>query len=127
MRTICLLLTIIALGLGRAQAADCPDWSPARARQEMAALHERLDGWNHAYRVEARSPVSDAVYDQAAQRLAEWQPCSPAQTATPLAPLADAGGRVRSPVAQTGLAKLQNATAVDAWMHAHGEPDLWVQ
>lgn len=127
MRTICLLLTIIALGLGRAQAADCPDWSPARARQEMAALHERLDGWNHAYRVEGRSPVSDAVYDQAAQRLAEWRRCFPAQASAALAPLADAGGRVRSPVAQTGLAKLPDAAAVGAWMQAHGERDLWVQ
>ncbi|HEY9238844.1 MAG TPA: hypothetical protein VIP10_08415, partial [Burkholderiaceae bacterium] len=110
-----------------ARAADCPDWSPARARQELAALHDRLDGWNHAYRVEGQSPVSDAVYDQAMQRLAAWRHCFPAQAPAPLAHLADAGGRIRSPVAQTGLAKLPDAAAVGAWMHAHGDRDLWVQ
>ncbi|KZC40951.1 DNA ligase B [Rhodanobacter sp. FW510-R12] len=127
MRTSCLLLPMIVLGLGRVHAADCPDWSTARARQELAALHDRLDGWNHAYRVEGQSPVSDAVYDQAMQRLAGWQRCFPAQASAALAQLADAGGRVRSPVAQTGLTKLPDADAVGVWMHAHGDRDLWVQ
>ncbi|MBQ4855540.1 NAD-dependent DNA ligase LigB [Rhodanobacter sp. B2A1Ga4] len=112
---------------GVAHATACPDWSPARAQQELAALHDRLDGWNHAYRVEGQSPVSDAVYDQAMQRLAAWQRCFPAQAPAPLAPLADASGRIRSPVAQTGLAKLPDVAAVEAWMHAHGDHDLWVQ
>jgi DNA ligase (NAD+) len=127
MRTTCLLLILLASMAGAAHAADCPDWSPARARQELAALHDRLDRWNHAYRVEGRSPVSDAVYDQAVQRHVEWQRCFPASASAALAPLADTGGRVRSPVAQTGLAKLPDAAAVGAWMHAHGERDLWVQ
>jgi len=122
------LVAGIALSIaGVTRAADCPDWSPARARQELAALHDRLDGWNHAYRVEDQSPVSDAVYDQAMQRLAAWRRCFPAQAPAPLAHLADAGGRIRSPVAQTGLAKLPDAAAVGAWMHAHGDRDLWVQ
>lgn len=112
---------------GAAHAADCPDWSPAQARQELAALHDRLDGWNRTYRAGGRSPVSDAVYDQAMQRLAAWQDCFPAQAAAPLAPLASAGGRVRAPVAQTGLAKLPDDMAISAWMHARGGRDLWVQ
>ncbi|KZC30229.1 MULTISPECIES: NAD-dependent DNA ligase LigB [Rhodanobacter] len=127
MRTTCLLLILLASMAGAAHAAGCPDWPPARARQELAALHERLDGWNHGYRVEGQSPVSDAVYDQASQRLAAWRRCFPAQAPAPLAPLADAGGRVRAPVAQTGLAKLPDAAAIGAWMHAHGDRDLWVQ
>ncbi|WP_027485240.1 NAD-dependent DNA ligase LigB [Rhodanobacter sp. OR87] len=127
MRTTCLLLILLASMAGAAHAAGCPDWPPARARQELAALHARLDGWNHAYRVEGQSPVSDAVYDQASQRLAAWRRCFPAQAPAPLAPLADAGGRVRAPVAQTGLAKLPDAAAIGAWMHAHGDRDLWVQ
>ena len=126
MRTISLLSMGFAWAFA-AQAADCPDWPPARARQELAALRARLDGWNHAYRVEGRSPVSDAVYDQAEQRLAAWRQCFPAQASAPLAPLADAGGRVRAPVAQTGLAKLPDAAAVAAWMQARGNRDLWVQ
>ena len=127
MRTICLSLVLLAGLAGAAHAAACPDWSPARARQELAALHDRLDRWNHAYRVEGRSPVSDAVYDQAVQHHAEWQRCFPASASASLAPLADAGGRMRSPVAQTGLAKLPDADAVGAWMHARGDRDLWVQ
>ena len=126
------LLPIIAIGIAalatsEVRAADCPDWSPAQARQEMAALHDRLDGWNHAYRVDGQSPVDDAVYDQAQQRLAHWRGCFPAQAPAPLAHLADASGRVRAPVAQTGLAKLPDAAALAAWMHAHDEGDLWVQ
>ncbi|GAB3780394.1 NAD-dependent DNA ligase LigB [Dyella agri] len=127
MRTARLLLLWFVLPAGAAHAADCPDWPPGRAQQELAALHERLDGWNHAYRVDGRSPVSDAVYDQAEQRLAAWSRCFPAQTPAPLAHLADAGGRLRSPVAQTGLAKLADAAAVEAWMRARGNRDLWVQ
>ncbi len=112
---------------GVARAADCPDWSPAQARQELAALHDRLDGWNRAYRAGGQSPVDDAVYDQATQRLVAWQRCFPAQAPAPLAHLADAGGRIRSPVAQTGLAKLTDAAAIGAWMHVRGGDDLWVQ
>jgi NAD-dependent DNA ligase (contains BRCT domain type II) len=127
MRMIPLCLVLFASAAGAAHAADCPDWSPARARQELAALHERLDSWNHAYRVDGRSPVSDAVYDQAEQQLAAWSRCFLAQAPAPLAHLADAGGRVLAPVAQTGLAKLPDAAAVAAWMQARGNRDLWVQ
>lgn len=121
-----LLLAICAasrIGL----AADCPAWTPAQAKEEMAALHDRLDGWNHAYRVDGQSPVDDAVYDQSQQRLAHWRHCFPAQAPAELAHLADATGRVRSPVAQTGLAKLADAAAIADWMQARGNRDLWVQ
>ena len=121
------LAAIAACTAHVAHAAACPDWSPAQARQEMAALHDRLNGWNHAYRVDGQSPVDDAVYDQALQRLTHWRDCFPAQAPAPLAHLADAGGRVRTPVVQTGLTKLADAAALAAWMHAHDESDLWVQ
>ncbi len=127
MRAARFLLSLIALVAAAAHAADCPDWTPARARQELAALRARLDGWNHAYRVDGRSPVSDAVYDQAEQQLAAWRQCFPAQAPAPLAHLADDSGRVLTPVAQTGLAKLPDAAAVAAWMQARGNRDLWVQ
>ena len=124
------LLPMIGLALfatGVAQAADCPDWSTTQARQELGALHDRLDGWNRAYRAGGQSPVDDAVYDQAQKRLALWSRCFPAQAPAPLAHLADASGSARSPVAQTGLAKLPDAAALSAWMHEHGDDDLWVQ
>jgi len=106
--------------------AACPPWTGAQARQELAVLHDRLDGWNHAYRVSGQSPVDDAVYDQALQRFSRWRACFPQQAPAPLAHLADAGGTVTAPVAQTGLAKLPDATAVAAWMQSRGG-DLWVQ
>ncbi|MEO9078577.1 MAG: NAD-dependent DNA ligase LigB [Rhodanobacter sp.] len=122
-----LVVVITLLGFGSVRAADCPTWSPAQAQQELSALHDRIDGWNHAYRVSGQSPVDDAVYDQAKQRLTKWSRCFPAQAPAPLAHLADAGGEMRSPVAQTGLAKLPDAAALAAWMHERGDKDLWVQ
>jgi len=127
MRTACLLLLLVMSGVGSVHAADCPDWSPEQARQELAALHDRLDGWNHAYRVDGHSSVSDAVYDQAERQLATWSRCFPEQAPASLVHLGDAGGRVGSPAAQTGLAKLPDAAAVEAWMRARGNRDLWVQ
>lgn len=121
------VIALLMLTVGAARAADCPAWPPAQARQELLALHDRLDGWNHAYRVSGQSPVDDAVYDQAKRRLAQWADCFPAQAPMPLAHLADAGGSARSPVAQTGLAKLADAAALAAWMAQRGSRDLWVQ
>ncbi len=122
-----LLVGIIVLAARGAHAGDCPDWSPARAGQELLSLHDRLDGWNHAYRVDGQSPVDDAVYDQALQRLEQWQRCFPAQAPAALKHLADASGQITAPVAQTGLAKLPDAAALAQWMDARGDRDLWVQ
>ncbi|MEP6897338.1 MAG: NAD-dependent DNA ligase LigB [Rhodanobacter sp.] len=110
-----------------ARAADCPDWSPAQAKREMTALHGRLDDWNHAYRISGQSPVDDAVYDQAEQRLGAWRHCFPTQAPAMPTHLADAGGSVRAAVAQTGLAKLADAAALTAWMRERADQDLWVQ
>lgn len=121
-------VAVVAAGVQPAlRAADCPPWSPAQARQELVALHQRLDAWNHAYRVSGQAVVDDAVYDAALARFASWRSCFPAQAPAPPAPLADDGGSVVSPVAQTGLAKLADAAALAAWMRARGDRDLWVQ
>ncbi len=122
-----LLVGVIVLAAARVHAGDCPDWSPARAGQELAALHDHLDGWNHAYRVDGHSPVDDAVYDQALQRFEQWRRCFPAQASPALNHLGDATGRLASPVVQTGLAKLPDATALARWMDERGDRDLWVQ
>ena len=122
-----LLITAGAVCAGAAQARDCPPWSSTQAQQEMAALTARVDGWNHAYRVAGQSPVDDAVYDQALQQLGAWRRCFPAQAPALPAHLGDAGGTVRAPVAQTGLAKLPDAAALAAWMRARPADDLWVQ
>ena len=127
MRWLWPIASITALTAGAVHATDCPDWSPAQAKQELNALYDRLDGWNHAYRVSGQSPVDDAIYDQALKRFSAWRRCFPAQAPAMPAHLADASGDLRSPVAQTGLAKLPDATALAAWMHARDEQDLWVQ
>ena len=119
---------MLAIGLlAKPCMAACPAWDAPRAAQELQALHGQLDRWNHAYRTEGRSPVDDAIYDQALARYEDWRACFPAQAPPPLAHLADATGPVRTPVAQTGLAKLHDAAAVQAWMAARGHADLWVQ
>jgi DNA ligase (NAD+) len=121
------IVWLIGCCVAGAHADGCPAWSVTQARAEMLALHDRLDGWNRAYREGDQSPVDDAVYDQSLQRLLQWRQCFPAQAPALPAPLADATGSVRAPVAQTGLAKLPDATAVAAWMQAKGNDDLWVQ
>ena len=127
MRWLWPIASIAALINSAVHATDCPDWSPAQAKQELNALYGRLNGWNHAYRVSGQSPVDDAVYDQALKRFSAWGICFPEQAPAMPAHLADASGNVRSPVAQTGLAKLPDAAALAAWMHARDEQDLWVQ
>jgi DNA ligase (NAD+) len=113
--------------VARARAGECPAWAPEQAARELTALRDRLDGWNHACRVSGQSPVDDAVYDQALRRFAGWRRCFPAQAPAMPAHLADAGGAITAAVAQTGLAKLPDAAALDAWMRARGGRDLWVQ
>lgn len=114
------------------QAQDeCPEWSGSRAEQEVSALHLRLVGWNRAYREQGSSPVSDAVYDQARQRLAHWQQCFSALAL----PTEDIGlapaGEVAHPIAHTGLSKLADDAAVRAWLKQRlGErasSGVWVQ
>jgi DNA ligase (NAD+) len=122
-----LLFGVIAVIANDTCAAACPAWSPAQASRELAQLHDRLDAWNHAYRVEGHSPVDDAVYDQAQQRLEQWQHCFPAPANGALKPLADAGGQITAPVVQTGLAKLPDAAALAQWMDVRGGHDLWAQ
>ncbi|MEO8779556.1 MAG: NAD-dependent DNA ligase LigB [Rhodanobacter sp.] len=122
-----LLLGVVVLGFNDACAAACPAWSATRAARELAQLHDRLDGWNHAYRVEGHSPVDDAVYDQALQRLEQWRRCFPAQARGTLNHLGDTNGQLTAPVAQTGLAKLPDAAALAQWMDARSNRDLWVQ
>ena len=118
---------MLMLVMQAATAGACPAWSPPQAKQELQALRQRLDRWNHDYRVNGQSAVDDAVYDQALARFSQWSRCFPEQAPPMPAHLADAGGSVRSPVAQTGLAKLPDAAALAGWMRARGNRDLWVQ
>ncbi|MEW5300132.1 MAG: hypothetical protein WDW36_003085 [Sanguina aurantia] len=97
------------------------------AHAELTLLHDRIDGWNRAYRAGGESPVDDAIYDQALLRYRRESLCFAAQAPPALVHLADASGSIDSPVAQTGLAKLADGDALAAWMMARGNRDLWVQ
>ncbi|UYG07532.1 NAD-dependent DNA ligase LigB [Halomonas sp. M4R1S46] len=120
-----LLLLVLGCLLAAPLSAACPDWSSARAGRELAALHARLEAWNTAYRRDGRSPVSDAVYDQARGRLTAWRRCFPAQAPASLPATTGPAGELTHPVAQTGLAKLADRDAVRAWLARHGP--AWIQ
>lgn len=133
--TVFVVLCGSVSGLAQAQTQDqalneCPDWSASRAEQEITALHSRLVDWNRAYRQQGSSPVSDAVYDQAHQRLDVWRQCFPASSlSTGPAGISDIGlaptGEVAHPVPHTGVGKLADESAVKAWLKRR--TDVWVQ
>ena len=71
----------LALGMFSASAlATCPDWPPARGRQETSRLHQQIVAWKEAYWRQGASGVSDDVYDQLTLRLAQWRQCFPGAT-----------------------------------------------
>jgi len=104
--------------------AVCPTWNDARAQQEITSLQQQLQHWDEAYHRRGLALVDDEIYDQSRARLHDWQRCFPSTLATPN-PLAGAGGPVRHPVMQTGLAKLADEQAVADWI-ARRE-DIWIQ
>ncbi len=105
--------------------AACPDWSAARAQQEILNLQEQLSLWSEAYHRRGLSLVDDEIYDQSRARLHQWHRCFPARRAAEADPLAAAAGPVTHPVRQTGLGKLADEAAVRDWIERRS--DLWIQ
>jgi DNA ligase (NAD+) len=105
----------------------CPSWTSAQAERELAALDHQLADWSAAYHRDGISPVEDTLYDQAVARSEQWRECFPAQAPPHSDPLRAARGSVRNPWPQTGLVKLPDAGAVEAWMQTRDTADLWVQ
>ncbi|MBB4863096.1 DNA ligase (NAD+) [Pseudomonas nitritireducens] len=103
----------------------CPEWSPEQAAQQLAALRTQLAQWDDAYHRDGQSPVADELYDQARERLRQWQACFPQVSEEPPSPLASSAGEIPHPFAHTGLDKLPDATAVRSWLE--NRSDLWVQ
>lgn len=120
-RWIALCLNLCAAPL----AAACPEWPAAQAVTEITALQQRLAEWDRAYHVEGRAQVSDEIYDQSRARLQQWQGCYPSQAQPSLDSLHGAAGKAAHPIAQTGLNKLEDLSAVQAWMRQRD--DLWLQ
>jgi len=103
--------------------AACPDWSTDKAQIEVSALQQQIDRWDDAYHREGRSLIADELYDQSRLRLIEWRQCYQ-QPAAP-EPLRSASGSITHPIAHTGLDKLHQAAAVQAWLK--DRQDVWVQ
>ncbi|WP_448683292.1 NAD-dependent DNA ligase LigB [Pseudomonas nicosulfuronedens] len=103
----------------------CPDWPAERAPQQIDALRAQLAQWDDAYHRDGQSPVADELYDQARERLRQWQVCFPQAPAGLESPLASSAGEVRHPFVHTGLDKLPDSAAAHAWLA--NRSDLWVQ
>lgn len=113
----------LALSCTASTAADCPDWPPARALNEIAALQKHIDHWDESYHRDGRSLVADELYDQSRLRLGEWRTCFNAGQAP--TPLRTAGGTVAHPIVHTGLEKLHDQYAVEQWLRHR--KDIWIQ
>ena len=118
------LITLSLCLFAPACLATCPTWDDARARQEIHRLEAQLVQWDEAYHRHGQSLVDDEIYDQSRMQLDGWQRCFPAAGPAP-DPLQTAGGPLRHPVIQTGLAKLTDTRAVADWI-ARRE-DVWIQ
>ena len=92
------LLTLTCL---TANAAECPDWQPARAQEEIITLQLQIDRWDDSYHREGRSLIADELYDQSRARLTEWRECFDSGPSDE--PLRTAGGTVAHPVSYTHL------------------------
>ncbi len=113
-------LTLFCLS---SNAADCPDWPPARALDEITALQKQIDLWDDHYHRGGRSLVADEIYDQSRAQLIEWRECFDLGLAPE--PLRTASGQTAHPIAHTGLDKLRDEQAVENWLR--DRKDLWIQ
>ncbi|RON03579.1 NAD-dependent DNA ligase LigB [Pseudomonas brassicacearum] len=107
-----------------ANANSCPDWPPIRAQAEITALQEQIERWDDSYHRQGHSLVTDELYDQSRVRLKAWRECF-APATTPENPLRAARGTVTHPTPHTGLEKLIDGRAVEAWLKTRD--DIWVQ
>lgn len=113
-------LALISLG---SNAAECPDWAPARAADEITSLQKQIDTWDDSYHRRGHSLITDELYDQSRARLTEWRTCFDLGLAPE--PLRTAGGKIAHPIAHTGLEKLPDGRAVEAWLR--DRKDIWIQ
>ncbi|NWF11175.1 NAD-dependent DNA ligase LigB [Pseudomonas salomonii] len=117
-----LLIALVLSALSfLAWAEECPE----EARSQVGTLAEQIKLWDDSYHRLGQSPVSDELYDQARQRLAQWQACFAPTQSTADNPLAGARGTQPHPVAHTGLEKLVDEEAVGEWLKTR--QDVWVQ
>ncbi|MFJ4141786.1 NAD-dependent DNA ligase LigB [Pseudomonas sp. NPDC089734] len=105
-------------------ATSCPDWPPAKARDEVMALQQQLALWDDSYHRQGVALIDDELYDQSRQRLNLLQGCFP-HKAPEDNPLKTASGPLAHPVPHTGVIKLADERAVQSWLNTR--KDLWIQ
>jgi DNA ligase (NAD+) len=120
-----LICAVFALFSLPSYAIPCPDWPPVKARSEITSLQNQVGRWNDSYHREGISLVADELYDQSVERLAHLKTCFSTPLASTDNPLITAGGPQRHPIPHTGLNKLPDEIAVQAWLN--GRTDLWIQ
>ncbi|MFC6635239.1 NAD-dependent DNA ligase LigB [Microbulbifer taiwanensis] len=118
-------LLLFCCSFAVAQSADCPAWSGAQARAEIAQLQQKIIQWDRAYYLQHRSLVEDSVYDSAREKLARWNHCFPRHAREVARSHPSAGHTLAHPVPQTGLHKLKGDGAVAEWLA--GRRDIWIQ
>ncbi|MBX8574277.1 NAD-dependent DNA ligase LigB [Pseudomonas cichorii] len=121
------LLSCAALffSISAAFASPCPDWSPAKASNEILALQHQVSQWDDSYHRQGVSLIEDELYDQSRQRLGFLQSCFPSNKTSTDNPLKTARGPLAHPVPHTGVIKLADDRAVQAWLK--GRKGLWIQ
>ncbi|MGY2402712.1 NAD-dependent DNA ligase LigB [Pseudomonas sp. SDO5271_S396] len=117
-----LLVTLLLCSAAfMAWAQECPD----DVQLQVRVLAEQIRQWDDSYHRLGQSSVNDELYDQARQRLAGWQHCSPQVTTPANNPLASSRGTLRHPVVHTGLEKLPDENAVESWLGTRQA--VWIQ
>jgi DNA ligase (NAD+) len=114
-----LLLSLISL----TGHANCPKWSADQAQREITTLQNQINQWDDAYHRKGRALTADELYDQSRTRLSEWRQCFNLPSAPE--PLRTAAGPIAHPIAHTGLEKIHDAAAVEAWLSTRR--DIWAQ
>jgi DNA ligase (NAD+) len=126
LRYLCSMVGVLtALTVNFANAQPCPDWPEDRTQREIRSLQQQIERWDDAYHREGVSLVADELYDQAVQRLGKLRNCFDQQVLQDENPLKTAAGPTLHPIPHTGLNKLPDEHAVQAWMS--GRSDLWIQ
>ncbi len=116
---------LLTLAFTPANAQSCPDWSAVKARSEIAFQQAQIERWDDSYHRQGISLVTDELYDQSRRRLEYLHACFNHQPDPADNPLKTAAGVVPHPIPHTGLSKLPDEAAVQAWLR--GKDDMWIQ
>jgi len=106
-------------------ARSCPEWPTGYAQEQVTSLAQQIELWDDSYHRLGQSMISDELYDQARQRLAQWRECFARPAPTTDNPLSSARGTLPHPIPHTGLGKLPDEGAVQTWLSTR--QDVWIQ